>query len=415
VFQTLKVAYLLGTFPQLTQTFVTREIFWIREHSVETHVFSLFSPKSIPVDKLAKELQPNVRYSPYLSWVIIKAQFYFLRRRPQRYFRALAKTIRYTYREPKMLLRALALFPKSVYFARKMEELEVNHIHAHFITLAAIAASIASDLLGITFTLHAHAVGLFKRNHQSVRRQMEDASRIVTISSYHRDHIADLCPRIKLDDIGIVYCSLDTDHFRPLFKQSGDGPIHILSIGRLIEKKGFEYLVDACAVLAESGLPFQCHIVGDGPLQEALQARIDDHGLQDQVTLLGALEQAQVLELYQKSDIFVLACIVADDGNRDGLPVVLIEAMSCELPVITTPVTGIIDLVQHGQSGLLVKERDIFALAEALQKLIKDEQIRRQLGKQARQKVLKDFQIQRSTAKLAAIFRKAVSSAGVRP
>jgi glycosyltransferase involved in cell wall biosynthesis len=244
---------------------------------------------------------------------------------------------------------------------------------------------------------------------------MEDASRIVTISSYHRDHIADLCPRIKLDDIGIVYCSLDTDHFRPLFKQSGDGPIHILSIGRLIEKKGFEYLVDACAVLAESGLPFQCHIVGDGPLQEALQARIDDHGLQDQVTLLGALEQAQVLELYQKSDIFVLACIVADDGNRDGLPVVLIEAMSCELPVITTPVTGIIDLVQHGQSGLLVKERDIFALAEALQKLIKDEQIRRQLGKQARQKVLKDFQIQRSTAKLAAIFRKAVSSAGVRP
>lgn len=408
----LKVAYLLGTFPQLTQTFVTREIFWIGDHDVETHIFSLNKPKSIPDDKLARTLHPGVHYSPYLSWEIIKAQFYFLRRSPIRYIRALLKAVSYTFREPKMLYHAMAFFPKSVYFARRMEELGVEHIHAHFITLASISASTASILLGITFTMTTHAVDLFKRNPESVRQQIEDASGIVTIASFHHSHIAQMCPRVKPDDIGVVYCGLDTDHFQPNSKPAGDGPIRIFSVGRLMEKKGFEYLIDACALVAEAGLPFQCNIVGDGPLMEALQERIDRHGLQKQVVLLGPRNQGQVLELYQNSDIFVLACVVAGDGNRDGLPVVLIEAMACELAVITTPVTGITDLAQHGQTGLLVKERDVVGLAESIKSLIKDEKMRRRLGKQGREKVIRDFRIQNSTARLAAIFRKVAGSNG---
>lgn len=406
-FRKLKVAYLLGTFPQLTQTFVTREIYWIREHDVETHIFSLFNPKSIPADEQVTELKPYARYSPFLSWVVIQAQLYFFRRFPLRYLRALAKTIWYAHREPKMLLHALALFPKSVYFAQQMEGLGIEHIHAHFVTLAAFAASIASELLGISFTVHAHAVDLFMRDPEDVRRQLENASGIVTISTYNRTYIAALCPRINPGDIEVIYCSLETERFHPV-SRCDNGPINILSVGRLIEKKGFEYLVDACAILAEAGLSFRCQIVGDGPLWEALQARINRHGLQNQVVLRGALQQAQVLELYQESDIFVLACVVAGDGNRDGLPVVLTEAMSCQLPVITTPVTGIVDLVEHKRTGLLVRERDILALAEALKCLIEDKKMREQLGQQARQKILEDFQIQRNTAKLAETFRRRV-------
>jgi glycosyltransferase involved in cell wall biosynthesis len=406
MFQNLKVAYLLGTFPQRTQTFVTREIFWIGEHGVDTHIFSLNKPESIPEDKLAKKLYTDVHYSSNLSWDIIKAQFYYFFRMPSNYLLALIRTILYTYSEPSMLLRALVNFPKSVYFARQMEELKVDHIHAHFITLAAISASIISLLIETSFSLTAHAVGLFKRSRRSVRRQLQDATRVVTISNYHRDHIADLCPKIKRDDIGIVYCGLDTNHFQPVSKNPGDGPIRILSVGRLIEKKGFEYLVDACSVIAKSGLSFQCDIVGDGPLQELLQTRINHHGLNEEVTLLGSLDQDHILELYQKSDIFVLACVVANNGNRDGLPVVLMEAMSSELPVITTPVTGIVDLAEHGQNSLLVEERNVFALAEAIMKVIKDEKLRIQLGKQGREKVIKDFRVQTNTARLADIFEK---------
>lgn len=361
---------------------------------------------SPPDDEQVTELLPFVHYSPFLSISVLEAHIYFLVRSPRRYLRALAKVVWLTYREPDVLLLALANFPKSVYFARQMHELGVDHVHAHFITLAAISASVVSELLGITYSIHAHAVGLFKRNSRDVRRQLEDASRVITISTYHRAYIADLCRGLTPEEIDVVYCSLETERFRPLSKLNGDGPFRLLSVGRLIEKKGFEYLIDACALLVSSGLELECHIAGAGPLQEALQTRIDRHGLQGRVTLLGVVDQAQILELYQESDAFVLACVVGEDGNQDGLPVVLVEAMSCGLPVISTPVAGITDLIQPEETGVLVEQRDSIALAEAMKGLIVDESRRRQLGRRARQKVEADFQIQQNAARLATIFRK---------
>jgi colanic acid/amylovoran biosynthesis glycosyltransferase len=406
----LRIAYILGTFPQLTQTFVTREIFWIRSFGVEVQVFSLSRPKSPPVDEQVTELLPFVRYSPILSISVLAAQIYFLVRSPRRYLRALAKVVRFTYREPVILFRALMNFPKSVYFARQMHEFGVDHVHAHFVTLAAISASVVSELLGVTYSIHAHAVGLFQRNLQDVCRQLEDASRVITISSYHRAYIADMSHNLAADEIDVVYCSLETERFRPNPRLNGDGPVRLLSVGRLIEKKGFEYLIDACALLVNSGFEMQCRIAGAGPLQKALQARIDHHGLQGQVTLLGAVEQDHILELYQESDAFVLACVVGKDGNRDGLPVVLVEAMSCGLPVISTPVAGITDLIQPEETGVLVEQRDSVALAEAMKGLIVDENRRKQLGKRARQKVEADFQIQQNAARLATIFGHVASN-----
>ncbi|UCC50646.1 MAG: glycosyltransferase [Anaerolineaceae bacterium] len=406
----LRIAYILGTFPQLTQTFVTREIFWIRSYGVEVQVFSLSRPESPPADEQVTELLPLVHYSPFLSISVLAAQIYFFVRSPLRYLRALVKVVRFTHREPVVLLRALMNFPKSVYFARQMHEFEVDHVHAHFITLAAISASVVSELLGVTYSVHAHAVGLFQRNLQDVRRQLEDASRVITISTYHRAHIAELSSGITADEIDVVYCSLETERFRPNPRLNGGGPIRLLSIGRLIEKKGFEYLIDACALLVGSGLEMRCRIAGAGPLQEALQARIDRHGLQGQVTLLGAVEQEHILELYRESDAFVLACVVGKDGNRDGLPVVLIEAMSCGLPVISTPVAGITDLIQPEETGILVEQRDSVALAEAMKELILDGNRRKQLGRRARQKVEADFQIQQNAARLATIFGDVASN-----
>ena len=402
----LKVAYILGRFPDLTETYMMREMYWIREQEVEIHIFSLFPPKRTPVHKQARVLLPYSRYSPFLSWEVIKAQLHFLQHGPGAYVRALARTIWQTYREPAVLLRALAIFPKSVYFARQMEELGIDHVHAHFVWLEGIAAGLAADLLGIRFTIHPHAFGLFGRNQRDVRSELENASQIVTISGYHRAYIAALCPRIDPDDIEVVYIGIETSRFRPASRQPSGGPIRILSVGSLVEKKGHEYLIDACALLAERGLDFQCLIVGIGPLQEALQTRIDQHDLRGRVTLLGALDQARVLELCQTSDVFALACVVARSGDRDGMPIVLIEAMACEVPIVTTSVAGIPELVHHGQTGLLVEERDASGLAEALERLILDEALRRRIGKQARQGILDGFQIQDGAAKLASIFRQ---------
>lgn len=405
--RSLKVAYILHRFPHLTETFIMREMYWIREYGVELHIFSLLSPRPTSVHGQAKELLPYVRYSPFVSWEVLKAQFCFLWRSPSRYILGLANTISQTYREPRVLLRSLAIFPKSVYFARQIEELGIDHVHAHFVWLEGIAAGIVSDLVGITFGIRPHAFGLFGRNQGNVRSELERASQIVTISRYHRAYIHALCPCIDPDRIEVVYCGLDADRFRPASERAAGGPVRILSVGSLIEKKGHEYLIDACALLAERGLIFQCDIVGAGPLRGALQARIYLHGLGDRVTLLGALEQARVIELHQRADIFALACVVARSGDRDGIPVALTEAMACEVPVVSTSVAGIPELVDEGQTGLLVEERCASGLADALERLIRDQTMRKRLGAQARQRILDGFQIQHSAAKLAAIFRQA--------
>jgi colanic acid/amylovoran biosynthesis glycosyltransferase len=403
---TLRVAYLLHRFPYLSETFVMRELYWIREHDVDVYIFSLLRPKRGPIHEQAKSLLPYVRYSPFLSYEVSKAQLHFLRRSPGRYLRAFWRIIWQTYREPAVLLLMLALFPKSVYFAQQLEQLDIDHVHTHFVWIGGIAAGVAADLLGISFSIHPHAFDLFSRNQRDVRRELEHASKIITISDYHRSYIAQLCPSIRPADIAVVHCGLETERFTPVVRPAQSGPIQILSVGRLLEKKGLHYLIDACKLLADRGLTFQCRIVGDGPLRDALQAHIDQIGLSERVVLLGALEQAQMVTLYQDSDIFVLPCVVASSGDRDGIPVVLMEAMACQLPVVTTPVAGIPELVQDGETGLLVGERDVAGLAHTLEGLIVNEAMRSRLGKQGRQMVLSGFQVQHTTAELASIFHQ---------
>lgn len=406
----LKVAYILSRFPRLTETFILREMYWIRQFEVDVHIFSLLNPLPTPVHQQAEEMMPYVHYSPFfLSRALILAQFHFIFLSPLGYLRALLGAIWQTYREPLVLLRVLLLFPKSVYFARQMEELGIDHVHAHFVWVNGVAAGIASDLIGVTFSLHPHAFGLFMRDQINVRRQLEQATKIVTVSEFHRAYITDLCPGLDPDDIEIVHYGLETDRFRPSPESTDNGIPHILSVGSLVEKKGHEYLLAACALLAEKGYEFQCSIVGVGSLQESLQIRIEHYKLDDKVNLLGGKEQAEVLDLYRQSDIFALACVVARDGDRDGMPNVLIEAMAMQIPVVTTPVTGIPELVRDGESGLLVPERDVAALSQALERLIQDKHLRRELGAKGRERVLNGFDIRQTAAKLAAIFHEAKS------
>ena len=402
----LKVAYILHRFPYLTETFIMREMYWAREQGVDLTIFSLLPPKHDVVHEQAKELLPQTVYSSYLSKEVFSAQLYFLSRSPGRYLTALIRSIWQVYREPAVLIRVLLLFPKSVYFARRIEALKIDHIHAHFVWLEGIAAGIVKDLLDVTFSIHPHAFGLFARNQRDVRCELENATQVVTVSSYHRKYIADLCPEIRPDEIEIVHYGIDTDTFRPEVQKTDRCPTVILSVGRLHKKKGYEYLIDACAQLSERGVPYRCHIAGNGILKDELLARIARHGLEEQVILLGALEQKQILVLYQSSDIFALACVQASDGDQDGMPNVLIEAMACELPVVTTAVAGIPDLICDGENGLLVEECNSRALASALENLIVDKHLGRQLGRQARQTIMSEYQIQSNAARMVGIFRR---------
>ncbi|MDY0018584.1 MAG: glycosyltransferase [Anaerolineae bacterium] len=411
----MKVAYLLARFPKLTETFILREMLALRNLGVEVHIFSLQPPHSEPVHAQVQEMMPYVHYSPlFLSWKLWGAQAYFLLRSPLRYLRAFFKALWQTWREPAVLLGVLSLFPKSVYFARQMQALGIDHIHAHFLWINGVAAQVVSDLIGVTFTVHPHAFGLFMRNQADVRQQLELANGIVTIAEYHRQYILDLCPRLKAADIAIVHDGLDPAQFLPAHVPSTDGIMRITSVGSLVEKKGHKYLIAACAELVKQGIPLYCTIAGEGPLHALLQAQIERENLQGSVSLLGARTQAEIYDLYRHSDLFVLPCVVAKGGDRDGMPNVLLEAMCMEVPVISTPVTGTPELVHDEENGLLVPERDVMALTQAIRRLVGDEASRLKFGRAGRETVLQGFDIHHSAAQLAAIFQEACVRSGRR-
>lgn len=405
----LPIAYFLGKFPQLTQTFVTREVFWIRRHGVEPLVFSFSRPRTLPAQDEVEALLPLTRYCSYLGGDALKALGYFLIRSPIRLAKAVGSVFQNTRGEIPLRLRALWALPRALCFAREIQRRGIGHVHAHFLTLASVEACAVAALLEIDYSITVHAVGLFTRVPRNIRRQMLGAARVITISSFHRKRIFALCPEMPPDRLKIVHCGLETSRFQPTARTPAATPSvpRILAIGRLIEKKGFAYLVDACACLAKGGIPFECHVIGDGPLASQLADQVSRSGIGNRVSFLGAVGQPEVLESFSRSDVFALPCVVGEDGNADGLPVVLVEAMSCGLPVVTTPVAGIVDLVEDGVTGRLVPERDVAALADALRSLLEDPAGRLELGRAGREKVRREFEIAETTRHLADAFREA--------
>jgi len=403
----LKVAYFLSRFPRLTETFILREMCLLRDMNVDVQVFSIFPP--LPSRTMHQQVQamlPYTHYSPRLfSTGVLLAQLHFLLRVPIKYLHALWRTVWQASPEPKTCLMALALYPKAVYFARQLQEMGVDHIHAHFVWLNAMAGQVAADLVGIPITLHAHAWDIFRRKPECVRRQLALASGVVTVSEYHRQFLAGLAGNDHSTDIHIVHYGLDPREFTPAAPNRDDHRLRIISVGRLTEKKGFSYLLDACALLAQKGKTFACTIVGEGA-QDELQQQVAALRLGECVSLAGEKTIDEIRALYRHSDIFVLPCLVARSGDRDGMPNVLLEAMAMQLPVVTTPVAGTPELVQDGLNGLLVPERDAQALARAIERLIDESMLRFRLGERARHTILEEYDIHATAAQLAAIFQE---------
>jgi glycosyltransferase involved in cell wall biosynthesis len=351
-------------------------------------------------------LLPYTHYSPYLFyWKLLLAQFYFLLHHPLKYFYALRRAIWQTLPELKTCLMTFLLFPKSVYFAKQLKELDINHVHAHFVWLNGVSAQIAADLLGISCSLHAHSWDIFRRNKECVRRQLKLATCVITVSEYHRQYLNSLFPASCQPDIRIVHYGVDPAEFTPLVNKSNNHPVQITSIGRHVEKKGFRYLIEACSILERENVAYHCSIVGEGQ-SEDLEARIKVHGLSDYITLVGAKNITEIQSIYQQTDIFALPCVIARSGDRDGMPNVLLEAMAMQLPVVTTPVTGNSELIRDGFNGLMVPIGDADALATAIERLINDPSLRARLGIQGRQTVLEGYNIHSTSAQMALIFQE---------
>jgi glycosyltransferase involved in cell wall biosynthesis len=297
---------------------------------------------------------------------------------------------------------------QSLQLAREVRVKQIDHLHAPFASDAATVARLGARLAGVSYSFTARAKDIF---HESVRpddlrQKLGDAAGVVTISDYHLDYLRRTYGPLAAH-VQRVYNGLDLDEFP--YQAPRDRPARIVAIGRLVEKKGFSDLIAACDLLARRGCAFSCRIIGSGPLQADLQARIERAGLQKQVELVGPRPQVEVIQEVHCAAVLAAPCIVCQDGDRDGLPNVIQEALALGTPVVSTDVTGIPEVVRHGERGLLVPQRDPPALAAALERLLSDCELRVELAGRARRFMESEFNIHHNTARRRALFHAAVS------
>ncbi|MDD5557268.1 MAG: glycosyltransferase [bacterium] len=399
----LTVAYVVVMFPCYSETFVLREILELRRRGVRVPILSLRRFSERIMDEDARPLLADTLYSPYLlSLGLIRSNVAALLRRPRAVAGLLRLLVSTLARSPRELLKNLALFPKSVHFARLLRERGVRHVHAHFTNYPATAALIISRLAGVPFTMTAHAHDIFQSRlllPEKVRR----AERLFAISAYNRSFILSSCPGIPPEKVEVVHCGLDLSRL-PAARRPEAGLV--LSVGRLMAIKGFDTLVGAAAILRDRGVSARCRIVGEGPERGALEELVRVRGLGDLVDMPGERTPQEVLEAMTRAGVFVLASRPAGrrSGVMDGIPVSLMEAMAIGVPVVSCAVSGIPELVIDGETGLLVPPGDEERLAGAIGRLLADPRLGERLAAAGREKVRAEFNIERIAARLIAVF-----------
>lgn len=403
--KTLKLVYIIGTFPSFTKTFIDREIKNLRQRGVNLRVVSIRRPAAgMPLSVEQQELQQEVTYLLPVNWLrFIIANLYFISFRSLAYFRTLFYLLTRPHPHLKARLMTFLHFAESVYAAHLLRGQPCDQLHAHFVDRAAVVALVTSHLLDVPYSLTAHANDIYIRPIL-LREKIAGAKFITTCTGYNQAYLRRMMGDELNGKLHLAYHGLDLTSYQPSSSPPrGDRPL-LLSVGRLMEKKGFSYLIAACRRLKDQGYDFICHIVGEGPLRQTLETQITQLGLESTITLCGAMPREAVIDKYRQATLFVLPCVTAQDGDRDGIPNVLAEAMAMRLPVVTTRHSGIPELVKDKVSGLLVSPNDEDVLAEALARLLDNPTLCAQLGQRGRQKVLADFDVERNVRRLFDLF-----------
>jgi colanic acid/amylovoran biosynthesis glycosyltransferase len=385
-----RIAYVCKMYPRFSETFIVSEILAREAAGEDLEVVSLRPPADGRFHADLARVRAPVHYldaaTPRVKQLWADLQ-------------ALGSGIRVA----ELLQAEVRDAAQAVELAALIEERGITHLHAHFGSVATTVARLAARLAGITYSFTAHAKDIF---HESVdpddlRRKLLDAHHVVTVSDFNRRYLRDRYGRAA-DRVHRVYNGIALASF-PADPGLEGRDVDVVAVGRLVEKKGFDVLLAACALARDRGRPLSCRIVGSGERHDALRAQLDDLDLHDHVTLVGPLPQDEVRAELRRATVMAAPCVHGADGNADGLPTVILEAMALGTPVVATPVTGIPEAVLDGTTGRLVAERDADALTTALLELTADPADRRALAAAARSHVEQHFASARQAVQLRAL------------
>jgi glycosyltransferase involved in cell wall biosynthesis len=390
------VAYLVSQYPLISHTFIEREIEGLRELGVPVHTFSIRPPGALLSDAMRAEAERTTVLQDSLPG-IAKAGFRELVTHPKATIGSAARALATGEARTRGRVWQLFYTAEAMRLLEELNALGVRHIHAHFanngadVARAAIAHARRVDPDGgwrWSFTMHGptefEAVERF-----DLAAKVAEADAVACISDFTRSQLMRLSAPSDWPKLDVVHMSVDTDRFVPPAAGRTDGRLRILDVGRLVPEKGAPVLLDAVDLLTQRGTDVELRLVGGGDLGEELTRIIAERGLAERVTLVGSVGQDDIVAQYHWADVFCLPSF------QEGLPVVLMEAMATELPVVTSTINGIPELVKDGSNGYLLPPGRADLLADALEKLASDPELRRQLGNQARTDVIDGFSLDR--------------------
>jgi colanic acid/amylovoran biosynthesis glycosyltransferase len=395
-----RLAYFASRFPTTTETFVVRELNAVAARpGIDAEIFALFpTPKGV-VQESAERWIDRVHRARPLACVAHLAGWAL--RRPLRTASTLALIVKDHARSPKVLVRALATFAVAAVHADALASLETDHVHAHFATYPTLAAWICRRWTGTPYSFTAHAHDLYVEP-LGVRRRAAEAAFVVSISEFNRRLLRELAPDGA--PVHVVHCGVDTESYRYAVHAPPDtGTVRAICVASLCERKGHTVLFEALA--SGHGLErIELDLIGDGPRRGALERQVERLGLGSRVRFHGDLTEHAVAELLDRADIFVLPSVIERNGNTEGIPVALMEAMAVGLPVVTSRLSGVPELVREGDTGLLAKQGDARDLAWRLRELLDDPEAAAARAEAGRRLVEGEFSLQSSAARLVTLF-----------
>lgn len=392
-----RIAYVMSRFPKLTETFVLDEILELQRRGVAVEVFPLWREPADVVHPEARAVVRRAHFTPTLDLRILADNLRCLGSAPGLYLGTLWTLVRANARSLRFLLGALAIFPKACHFALRMKALGVTHVHAHFASHPAAAAFVASRLSGIPWSFTAHGSDLH-REQAMLEEKVREARFVVAISEYNRRFILDRVGDAYADKVRVIHCGVDPEAYG---RSAGSADVlELVCIGTLHAVKGQRILLDACALLSARGVAWRCHLVGDGPDRRALERYAGTLAIADRVVFHGSCERERVRALLGRMDVGVAPSVPTPDGRREGIPVSLMEAAACGLPLVASRLSGIPELVHHEENGLLFEPGDAGELASALARLAEEPETRVRLGDAARRRLVAEFSLGRNVERL---------------
>ena len=406
----MKIAYLAPEIPALSATFVYKEILKLKDFGTEVIPFSVHYPSSVANEAGLNELKKQVVHLYEQSKLsVLFAHIYLLLSHPLRYLTSLRLLISDMLTIGFCSRNAFGLVFRFFYagsLAKELIQTKCQHIHVHFAHVPTDIAMYAASLSNIEFSVTAHANDLFERGWL-LKQKVERSAFFATISEFNKRYLADI--GISTENIRIVRCGVDDEQFEPRRNFISGSKIKVGVVGRLVEKKGIDTLINAVSKLKNQGQLIELSIAGSGPLENELMEQVKECNLTaDDVIFLGAIPNSDVSDFITSLDVFVLPCKMDKSGDMDGIPVVLMEAMLSGVPVISTKLSGLPELVIDKHTGLMVAPNNDADLANAILDMINDSNQRNMMILNAVDKVKKEFSLRGNTERLNDMFRNVV-------